>query len=177
MKGAGRGMSVTPDERRRDVRAPVSIMGTVESDDAEHPVVLLNLSARGAMIQVHQEPRPDTTYRLLFSVHKQPYELQLQVIHWIEQGNSFGWRGPFVGLVDQAHTIQRAVHAAVGLSDSSIRGWDEVAADAQHESDSKVLVGSTPAGHESRVLGKDVLEMGANGLELYARLMCELETI
>ncbi|HEY8694029.1 MAG TPA: hypothetical protein VIR57_14960, partial [Chloroflexota bacterium] len=99
-------------------------------------------------------------------------------IHWLQQGDNFGWRGPFVAVPpDQAEAIQRAVHAAVGLSDSSIRGWDEVAADAQHESDSKVLVGSTPAGHDIRVLGKDVLEMGANGLELYARLMCELETI
>ena len=171
-------MSVAPDERRRDVRAPVSIMGTVDGDDGEHPMVLLNLSASGAMIQVHQEPRPDATYRLLFHVHKQPYELQLQVIHWIKQGDSFGWRGPFVGLPpDQAQAIQRAVHAAVGLSGCSIRGWNEVAADAQHEPDSKVLVGSTPAGHDIRVLGKDVLEMGAEGLELYARLMCELETI
>ncbi|MFI5266566.1 MAG: PilZ domain-containing protein [Chloroflexota bacterium] len=171
-------MSSEPDDRRHDLRAPVSIMGTVEADGEEHPMVLLNLSASGTMIQAHEAPRPGATYTVRFSVHSQPYELKLQVVHWLQQGDNFGWRGPFVSVPpDQAEAIQRAVHAAMGLSDSSIRAWDEVATEAKHEPGTKVLVGSTPAGHDIRVLGKDLLEMGADGLELYARLMCELETI
>ncbi|HVA24287.1 MAG TPA: PilZ domain-containing protein [Chloroflexota bacterium] len=171
-------MSSESDERRHDVRAPVSIMGTVESEDGEQPMVLLNLSASGAMIQAHQEPPPSATCTLRFSIHKQPYELRLQVVHWLRQGDSFGWRGPFVSVPPgQAQAIERAVRAAMGLSDSSIRAWREVIADAEHQPDSKVLVGSTPAGQDIRVLGKDLLEMGVDGVELYARLMCELETI
>jgi hypothetical protein len=171
-------MSAPPGERRHDVRAPVSIMGTVEGEGEEHPMVLLSLSASGAMIQAHQAPCPGATYTLRFSVHKQPYELTLRVVHWLQQGENFGWRGPFVSVPpDQAEAIQRAVHAALGLSDSSLRAWTEVATEATQEPDIKLVVGSTPAGHDIRVLGKDALEMGADGLELYARLMCELETL
>ena len=32
-------------DRRRHVRAPVSLMGTVQGDDGEHPIVVLDLSA------------------------------------------------------------------------------------------------------------------------------------
>ena len=165
-------------ERRRDLRAPVSIMGTVEGPHGELPIVLLNLSASGAMIQTDAEPPTDAICTLRFSVLKQPYELRFQVLHWLRLGEAYGWRGPFVDVTpEQGEAIKRAVHATMGLAGSSLRPWGEVSAEAEHDPDAKLLVGTTPAGTEVHVLGRDVIEMGAEGLELYARLMCELETI
>lgn len=171
-------MSLESTDRRSDVRAAVSIMGTIESDDGEQPIVLLNLSASGAMIQTHEPPRSGAHYTLHFSVQKRPYRLRFEVVNWIQQGGSFGWRGPFASMSpDEAAAIQRAVHAAAGLSGSTLRGWQDVSVEAGREPSAKVLVGSTPGGQDIHVLGQDVLEMGADGLELYARLICELETI
>ena len=76
---------------------------------------------------------------------------------------------------EESQAIGRAVQAAAGLAQSWLRWWSEVAAEAECEPDRRVLVGCTPAGSDIRVLGSDLLEMGTEGLELYARLMCELE--
>ena len=167
-----------PTDRRRHVRAPVSLMGTVQGDDGEHPIVVLDLSASGAMIQAQEAPVPDAIYTLRFSVDKKPYELRFQVLQSVHKGDCWGWRGPFSD-VSPAHMqdIDRAVHAAAGLRGADLRPWDEIAAEAEAQPDAKVLIGSTPAGHEIRVPGKDALEMGRDGLDLYARLMCDLETI
>lgn len=171
-------MNPPPPERRHDVRAAVSIMATVEDGHDEHPIVLLNLSASGAMIQAHEPPRDDAAYNLDFCVQNQPYRVGFEVVHWLQQGDTFGWRGRFVGVSPQeSAALQRAVHAVAGISRGELRTWPEVSAEAELQPSAKVLVGSTPAGRDIQVLGQDVLEMGSEGIELYARLMCELETL
>ena len=153
-------------------------MGTAEGPGGEHPIVVLNLSASGAMIQAHEAPEDGSEYLLCFSINKQSYELRFQVIHCVQQGDTFGWRGPFIGVTpEQDEAIDRAVQAAAGTATSSLRGWEEVLADARRQPAAKVNVGMTPAGHDIAVGGQDVIDMGPDGLELYARLMCELETI
>jgi hypothetical protein len=153
-------------------------MGTVTSWDDEQPVVVLSLSASGAMIQAQDEPRLSAAYTLNLSLHNRHYELPFQVVHWIRQGDTYGWRGPFQGLsTDQEKAIERAVHAAAGLITGSRREWPQVASEAEQLRDQKVLVGTTPAGGDIAILGHDVLEMGPDGVELYARLLCELETL
>ena len=154
-------------------------MGTVERGDGEpQPVVVLNLSASGAMIQADDAPSPDEVYTLRFAIHRQDYALPFQVVGSLQQGDSYGWRGPFMTVEpDQQEAIARAVSALMGLSTGDIRAWDEVSADARRDPEAKVLAGQTPAGHDITILGKDVLEMGPAGLELFTRLMCELETV
>jgi PilZ domain-containing protein len=171
-------MATPPLERRRDVRAAVSIMATVEDGQSEQPIVLLNLSASGAMIQAHEAPRDEAQYHLCFCIQNQPYEVGFEVVHWLQQGDTFGWRGRFAGVApEESAAIRRAVHAVAGISRGELRTWGEVSVEAAREPAAKVLVGSTPAGRDIQVLGQDVLEMGAEGIELYARLMCELETL
>src|SRR5437588_8803612 len=100
-----------PTDRRKHVRAPVSVMGTVQGEDGEHPIVVLDLSASGAMIQAHEAPIPDSVYTLRFSVNKKPYELRFQVVQSIQQGDSWGWRGPFCDVSpEHADDIDMAVH-------------------------------------------------------------------
>jgi len=165
-------------ERRGRIRADVSVMGTVEGPSGEHPMVLLNLSASGAMIQTHEPPAGEATYTLRFSISKHAYELAFQVLYFVQQGDAYGWRGPFSGVSDkQAESIDRAVKAAIGLAESTLRAWKDVVAEAQGQPSAKITVGCTPAGHDIVVAAQDVMDMGAEGLELYARLMCELETI
>lgn len=168
----------TEADRRRHVRADVSLMGTVEGDDGEYPVVVVNLSASGAMIQAHDAPKPGGQYRLRFSVHKQQYEIPFQIIDATQIGDSSVWRGPFQGLAaEQARAIERAVHAVAGLSEGGIREWADVEQEAKLNPELKVVVGTTPAGHDITVQGSDILEMGPEGLEMFTRLMCELETL
>jgi hypothetical protein len=171
-------MSVPTSDRRRHLRVSVSVMGTLLRDAEEHPIVILSLSASGAMIQTHEEPIEGASYTLIFSLNKRSYELPFEVIHWVQNGDTFGWRGPFVGLSEeQREGIEKAVHAVAGVSTGSRREWLEVAAEAASEPHQKVLVGTTPAGHEIAILGQDVLDMGCEGVDLFARLVSELETL
>ena len=170
-------MSITM-ERRRHVRASVSLAASIQDGHDEQPGIILSLSACGAMVQTQEEPRPGASYTLIFGLNRHAYELPFQVLHWVRRGDTYGWRGPFKGLLaDQEEAIDRAVQAAAGISTGTLREWSGVLEEAQHDPHQKVLVGTTPAGHDIAILGHDVLEMGAAGVELYARLLCELETV
>lgn len=174
------GLPVSDDsaDRRRHLRAPVSLMGTVEGEGGEQPVVILDLSASGAMIQADEPAAPDGVYTLRFNVHKQAYELRFRVVQSLQKGASFGWRGPFVDLSpDQMEAIGKAVNAAAGVTGGTVRPWAEIASEAERQPEATLPVGTTASGHDITVLAKDVLEMGPEGLELYARLMSELETM
>jgi hypothetical protein len=58
-----------------------------------------------------------------------------------------------------------------------MRPWAEISADAGSQPDAKVVVGETAAGHPIEVAATDALAMGSDGVELYVRLMTELETM
>src|SRR5712692_945832 len=94
----GVAMTLASAERRRHVRASVSLMGTVESKHGDYPIVVLSLSASGAMLQAQDPPKPHVTYTLRFSLHRRAFALPFQVAHWLQHGDSYGWRGPFAKL-------------------------------------------------------------------------------
>jgi hypothetical protein len=168
----------TSNDNRRAARAAVSLMGTVQLDGGEqHPIVVLNLSATGAMIQAHEAPGAEAVYRLEFTVHRRRYSLPFKPVSWVQQGESFGWRGPFGDLTpEESKALDRAVNAAIGVSVGSMRPWAEISKEAA-QGDAKVVVGETAAGHPIEVAAADALAMGSEGVELYVRLMTELETM
>jgi len=154
-------------------------MGSVQLDSTEpHPIVVLNLSCNGAMIQAHEPPQEGAVYRLEFNVHRRKYDLPFKVIAWVQERDNYGWRGPFVDLSpEESQALDRAVAAATGASKGSLRDWAELTAESQGNPAAKIVIGQTPAGHDIEVAGADVLQMGEEGTELYARLMSELETM
>lgn len=166
-------------DNRRAVRAPVSIFGSLHAEGgAEHPIVVLSLSAIGAMIQTNEPPRLDTTYQLEFTVHQRKYALPFKPVAWVQERDYYGWRGPFAELTpDEAKALDRAVKAAIGVNLGSMRPWAEISAEAADQPDARLVVGETAAGHAIEVAAADLASMGADGLELYVRLMSELETI
>ena len=154
-------------------------MGSVQAEDGEqHPIVVLNLSSSGAMIQAHEPPAEGVTYRLEFNVHRRKYTVPFKPVGWVQERDNYGWRGPFVDLTDdEAEALNRAVNAVIGVSTGSMRPWTEVAPAAASSPEATLVVGQTAAGHDIEIVGADVLAMGEDGLELYVRLMSELETM
>ena len=152
-------------------------MGSVQEDDLDpNPIVILSLSASGAMIQAHQPPREGAHYLLEFTVHRKAYALPLEVVVWLQEKDAFGWRCRFLELSpENAIGIEKAVHGALGLSVSSVRDWPELLAEASAQPHADIVVGQTPAGHDLTIKSSDLLQMDPEGLELYVRMMSELE--
>jgi len=167
----------SPSDQRQHVRAPVSLVGSVRDPEGEtHPVVLLDLSRGGALIQTHEAPRAGVQYQVGFTVHRQAYEVPVQVVGALQLKDAWGWRCRFVGLAEaEAQALERAVHAALGTAIHVTRPWSEIRAQAQAQPDAAMVVGHTPAGLDITVSGKDALEMGEEGMELYVKMVSELE--
>jgi hypothetical protein len=169
-------MTVT-EERRGSPRAPVSLLGELETGEAELPVVLVDLSAAGARIQASDPPDPNREYLLNLTVHSLPYRARFRVAHWIEADGTYHWGGAFEDLTpDQRSLLGRAVDAVAGVATTWHRGWTEIVVDAASSPEAQVVVGATPAGHEIRLRGADCLDMDQTGVELYVRTVAGLES-
>jgi hypothetical protein len=164
-------------ERRSDVRAPVSLMGAVMTPDGESPVLLLDLSARGARLRVDCLPDPAGEYQLHFTVHGMSWSPKFRVVHWTGGEGAYHWGCTFFEIpADQSENLRRTVHAAIGLAEMSVRPWEAVSLDALTTPADEVLVGSTASGHDIRIAGQDCLDMGPDGVELFVRTVAGLET-
>ena len=164
-------------ERRSDARAPVALMGAVMTPDGESPVLVLDLSARGARLQVDSLPDPASEYQLHFTVHGLSCTPKFRVVHWDGGEGAYHWGCTFFEIpADQSETLRRTVQAAIGLAEMSIRSWDAVSLDATRTPADQVLVGSTASGRDIRIAGQDCLEMGPEGVELFVRTVAGLET-
>ncbi|MBV8087479.1 MAG: PilZ domain-containing protein [Chloroflexi bacterium] len=169
-------MTVT-EERRSSLRAPVSLLGELESGNDGQPVVLLDLSAAGARIQASDPPEVDREYLLHFTVHSLPYRARFRVAHWLEADGSYHWGGCFVDLTSEERaTLRRAVNAAAGVATVWHREWSEIVVEAAGAASGQVLVGATPAGQEIRLAAADCLSMGQTGVELFVRTVAGMES-
>lgn len=163
-------------ERRTDPRARVSLLGTVHTEDGERPVVVLDLSTGGARIQAGKEPDMERDYHLDFRVHDQEYKARFRVVRWDGAEETYQWGCSFADLSsDQMNMLRRSVHAAVGLSETFLRPWDEIEAEAKAPAGAYVIVGHTPAGREILLAAKDCLDIGSEGVELFVRTLASLE--
>jgi hypothetical protein len=167
----------SPNEQRRHARAPVSLVGSVtDPDGQEHPIVMLDLSRGGALIQTHEPPRDGAEYQVGFTVHRKPYEVPVEVVGSLQLKDAWGWRCRFVHIDEaEAQALERAVQATLGTATHTMRAWAEIRPDAETHLDENIVVGQTPAGHAISVTGKDALEMGEEGMELYVQMVSELE--
>jgi len=170
-------MSTPGSERRRHPRAPVSLIGTVEAEDGDMAaVVVLSLSASGAMVQTDEAPKDHGHYQLQFTVHQRPYDVPVQVVGSLHEKDVWGWRCRFVDVSpEQVQALARAVEAAIGQSTHSVGDWNELRSEAAAQPEAPIVVGQTAAGRDISVVGKDLIDMGADGLELYVKMMAELE--
>jgi hypothetical protein len=155
----------------------VSLFGTVEGDDIPaQPVVFLNLSSGGALIQAPEQPQGTHHYNLRFVVHNQHHNVGIRVVDWTARDEVYAWRCQFTTLEPaEAEALERAVYGALGLSKATHRDWDEIVAEAERDPEAAVVIGRTPAGDDIMVLGRDSLHMGRDGLQLYVRVVSELE--
>jgi len=170
-------MTVVAEERRNYLRAPMALMAALRTDEIEAPVVLVDLSPTGARIQADNPPDLSREYLLHFSVHRAEYHARFRVVHWTENDGSFHWGGAFLDLSPEQHDqLRRTVVAAMGLASTTVRPWQDVLAEACVTPDQQIMVGSTPAGQEIRLSGKDCLEMGEEGIELFVRTVASLES-
>lgn len=163
-------------ERRTHLRAPVSLVGALASNECESPVVVLDLSPFGARIQTEDPPQAGYEYLLDFSVHRSHYQARFRVTHWAERDRAFQWGGAFLDLPsEQLAELRRAVQAAAGLSGTIVRPWAQVFEQACRCPDEQILVGFTPAGREIHLSGADCLDIEADGVELFVRTVAGLE--
>ncbi|MBV8084735.1 MAG: PilZ domain-containing protein [Chloroflexi bacterium] len=167
----------SPNEQRRHARAPVSLFGSItDPEGQQHPIVVLDLSRGGALIQTNEPPRDGAEYQVGFTVHRKAYEVPVEVVGSLQLKDAWGWRCRFVHIDEgQAQALERAVHATLGTATHVMRPWTEIRAEAEASMDTSMVVGHTPAGHDISVTGKDALEMGEQGMELYVQMVSELE--
>jgi len=169
-------MTIT-EERRSSLRAPVSLLGELESGEQGLPVVLVDLSAAGARIQASDPPDLTREYLLNLTVHSLAYRARFRVAHWTEDNGAYHWGGSFMDLTpDQRSSLRRAVDAVAGVATTWLRDWTDIAAEAAGAPESAVLVGATAAGHEVRLAAADCLDMGQSGVELFVRTVAGLES-
>lgn len=163
-------------ERRGELRAPVSVLGAVETDAGEAPIVVLELSPYGARIQTDDEPDLEFTYTLYFSVHQTEYTTRFRVLHYVGNDGTYSWGGSFLDLTaDQAASLRRSVHAAAGVAVLAHREWADVRAEANAEPNQQIVVGFTPSGQEICLSGDDCLDIGQEGVELFVHTVGNLE--
>jgi hypothetical protein len=165
-------------ERRADVRAPVSLLGAIDTADGECPVIVTELSPLGARIQIDDPPDADREYALHFSIHQQQYNPRLRVVHWMPSDGSYRWGCAFMDLQQaELDSLRRTVYAAAGLADAFVRSWGEIDADASRNApDAQVLVGRTPSGQDISLAAADCLELGQEGVGLFVRTLASLES-
>ncbi|MBV9120165.1 MAG: PilZ domain-containing protein [Chloroflexi bacterium] len=172
-------MSSESDYRQRAARADVSLLGTVtDSTGQAHPIVVLSLSSSGVMIQTHEAPAEGESYALGFTVHSKAYDVRIEVVGSLHeaQKDTWGWRCRFIDVgTEEAQALERAVLAAIGQSTHATRTWAELETESREVPEGNVVLGQTPAGRDIVVLGKDVLEMGPEGVELFVQMLAELE--
>lgn len=167
---------MTETDRRRHVRAAVSLIGAVESGAGETPVVLVDLSTGGARLQMDDPPDPEQSYELHFTVRQREYHAPFRAVRWAAEDGAYHWGCSFLGMAtEQIASLRGVVHAAAGLAQTSLRPWEEVLPEATRQPEANVLVGQTPAGEDIRLLGQDCLEAGQDGVELFVRTVAGLE--
>jgi PilZ domain len=152
-------------ERRADLRAPVSLLGAIDTPEGECPVIVIDLSPQGARIQIDDPPDPEHEYALHFSVHQQAYDTRLRVAHWLSNDGSYHWGCAFLDLSpNEIEGLRRTVYAAAGMAEAFVREWSEVGDDAASNPETPVLVGRTPSGQDICLAAADCLELGQDGV-------------
>jgi hypothetical protein len=167
---------VTALEKRADLRAPVSLVAAIQTNGDESPVVVLDLSPGGVCLQVDAPPDPHLEYRLHLNVHRTTYTPRFRVVRWVGEDGVYHWGCSFsdLGREEQEH-LRRSVHAAAGVLNGAVRDWAGVSAEAAARPGEQIVVGTTPAGDDIRLLGQDCLDIGEEGLKLYVETIIGLE--
>ena len=163
-------------ERRTDVRAPVALMGAVQSTSGESPVVVLDISGGGVQLQADAPPDPEHEYQLHFSVHRMEYSPRFKVVRWSGADGVYQWGCCFSDLAEEdQENLRRSVNAAVGLAQTDVCDWATVLAAASAQPREQIVVGRTPSGSEIRLLGQDCLDIGETGVALFVETVAGLE--
>ncbi|GEM_PF-3411487 len=163
-------------ERRSGLRAPTSLVATLRRQQQECPVVVLDLSPDGALIETEAPPQASAAYELRFNVFGETYFTPVDVVHWRKHHDAYLWGCRLaVSLADQRR-LCNAVKAVLGLSGTYLRPWAEIRQQLHDEAAStEILVGRTPSGREIELTPRDCVEMGPDGVELYVRTISSIE--
>ncbi len=143
-------------------------MGAVSTPEGEAPVLVLDISAGGARLQMDVPPVPSADYQLYFTAHQTSYDPKFRVVHWGGGEGAYQWGCSFFELpLDVSDSLRRTVRAAVGKAEMSVRHWAEIRADASQQPMAEVVVGCTPSGCDICLPGQDCLEIGPDGVDLF----------
>jgi len=166
-------------ERRVEQRASTSLVATLRMEAGdEAPVIVLDLSSRGALIETDAPPNLDVRYTISLRVYGDVYTTPLQVMRWTRRDDTYLWGCQLEIPADDALRLRRAVQAALGQSTVEIYSWQEIReAVLKPSRGDRIVVGRTPAGHLIELAAQDVNELGPEGLELYVRTVASLETM
>lgn len=168
-----------PRDRRTEPRANTSLLATlrIEGKD-EVPVVLLDLSTDGALLETDAPPNLEADYRVTFSIYGDSYSTPLHVVRWTRHDSTYLWGCQLSIPLEDARRLRRAVTAALGMASTEIRSWQDIHEQVrQPSSQERVVVGLTPAGHAIELAVHDVDEMGPDGLDLFVRTVASLESM
>jgi len=151
-------------------------VATLSTGDAvEQPVVILDVSTNGVLVEAGEALVLDAQYTLTFSAFNSHYSANLRVVREVQRGDAvlYGCR---LLLPDHAAAqLSQAVGAVLGLTGTSVRDWDAVREDVERPNGEKVVVGHTPSGHPIELSPADCLEMGPEGVELFVHTVGDLE--
>jgi hypothetical protein len=168
-----------PRDRRTEPRANTSLVATLRVEGREEfPVVVLDLSSEGALLETDAPPNLDARYSVTFSVYGDTYCTELRVLHWARHKEDYLWGCQLHIPADDARRLRRAVSAALGMASTEVRPWEEIHEQVRQPSAAeRIVVGRTPAGHVIEVAVGDVAEMGPEGVDLFVRTVASLESM
>ena len=79
-------------DRRVEPRADTSLVATLRVyDGQEMPVVVLDLSSTGALLETSSEPRFGGVYTITFTMYGEAFSTPLHVVRSVKHGDAYLW--------------------------------------------------------------------------------------
>ena len=175
--GANGPLATLPSERRARPRARTSLVATLSDNSGrELPVVILEVSISGVLIESGEALPLEANFALSFAVFGDRYRAGLQVVRAIKHEDAVLYGCRLLLPEFASAQLEQAIRAALGQSHTSVRPWDEIRAEVNGSlSPDRIVVGQTPAGHPIELSSTDCLEMGREGVDLFVQVVGSLE--
>ena len=167
----------TGNDRRTEPRARTSLVATLSSPAGdERPVVVLDVSTGGALVETSEPLAISSNEALEFKVFGTEYRADIEVVRQVASDDGYLYGCRLLLPEQETHEFRQAVQAALGNAQTFVRPWSVVHEEiAAARPDQRVTVGYTPSGHPIELSPADCLEMGPEGVELFVQTVGGIE--
>jgi hypothetical protein len=169
---------ISGEDRRREPRAHTSLTADLTTDGEHLPGLIRDVSATGVLVEASEELPLGLTCQLTFTAFGQEYAAGLEVLRRVEQEGARLYGCRLLLTEHASEQFKFAVRAALGVSATWVRSWDDLQQEVQHpDAEQLVVVGHTPSGKTIKLSPRDCLDMGPEGIELFVRTVGDIETM